>query len=162
MPQKRCRWTAEAFLAALDRSGGEDACWPVPAIIRRDSFGYGRIWLGRRFERTHRIAWKNSRGPIPGRLCVLHKCDNPPCCNPKHLFLGTRADNNADKIAKGRQARGEPMNAHRGKVTAEQVREIRASYAAGGVTMRALCERYGLGLTSMQHLLVRKNWAWVE
>lgn len=55
---------------------------------------------------THRVAWEIYRGPIPNGLCVLHRCDIPACCNPEHLFLGTKADNNADMIAKGRARQG--------------------------------------------------------
>ncbi len=56
---------------------------------------------------THRVAWEDANGPVPDGKCVLHKCDNPPCCNPEHLFLGTREENNADRDAKGRTAKGE-------------------------------------------------------
>lgn len=63
--------------------------------------GYGRVLVS-----AHRLAWELAHGPIPGGLLVLHKCDNPPCCNPEHLFLGTIADNMADKIRKGRGRNG--------------------------------------------------------
>jgi hypothetical protein len=59
--------------------------------------GYGRVLVS-----AHRLAWELAHGPIPDGLLVLHRCDNPPCCNPEHLFLGTVADNMADKTAKGR------------------------------------------------------------
>ena len=64
--------------------------------------GYGQIWSGKQI-RTHRLAWELANGPIPDGIHVLNHCDNPPCCNPEHLFLGTNADNVADKITKGRQ-----------------------------------------------------------
>lgn len=74
----------------------------------RDWSGYGTINVGDgKTDRTHRVAWILANGrPIPGDLCVLHRCDNPPCCNPGHLFLGTRTDNNADMQAKGRGRNG--------------------------------------------------------
>ena len=72
--------------------------------------GYGRIWFNGKSTGTHRVAWELANGPIPDGLHVLHHCDNPPCCETEpsdaypegHLFLGTEADNQADKAAKGR------------------------------------------------------------
>jgi hypothetical protein len=67
--------------------------------------GYGRIWSAPSMVQTHRLAWELAHGPIPLGLKVLHHCDNPPCCEPyglDHLFLGTDADNTADRTAKGR------------------------------------------------------------
>ena len=64
--------------------------------------GYGAVWDGGRHLGAHRLAWELARGPVPAGLCVLHRCDNPPCVNPSHLFLGTKGDNNRDKISKGR------------------------------------------------------------
>jgi hypothetical protein len=67
-----------------------------------DGHGYGSIYADGRLQKAHRVVWQVEHGPIPDGLHVLHQCDNPPCCNPAHLFLGTHADNMADKIAKGR------------------------------------------------------------
>lgn len=64
--------------------------------------GYGRIKVGGVFRMAHRQAWKAAHGPIPEGMIVLHICDNPPCCNPKHLRLGTYRDNARDRVEKGR------------------------------------------------------------
>jgi len=92
-----------------------------------DKYGYGRVGGGG--LAAHRAAWEFTHGPIPAGLCVLHKCDNPPCINPDHLFLGTQGDNSADKVAKGRQARGETQG--NAKLTDAAVVEIRSSALSG-------------------------------
>lgn len=80
----------------------------------RDVQGYGVIYgLGERSKKTgapkgslaHRVSYTVHKGPIPDGLCVCHHCDNPPCINPLHLFLGTRADNNRDCVQKGRRGK---------------------------------------------------------
>lgn len=83
--------------------GGPGECWPWTANCDRD--GYGRMSVKGKQARAHRISYQINRGPIPNGLNVLHKCDNPRCVNPKHLFLGTNGDNMADKTRKGRAAR---------------------------------------------------------
>jgi hypothetical protein len=67
-----------------------------------DRKGYGKTWFEGRSQGAHRVAWQLANGPIPDGLMVMHSCDNPPCCNVAHLSLGTAADNQADKAAKGR------------------------------------------------------------
>ena len=93
---------AERFWEKVDRSGGTDACWPWIGAI--GVHGYGRVNLdGRSTGIASRVAWTLTFGD-PGDLGVLHRCDNPPCCNPAHLFLGTQLDNSRDMVAKGRAA----------------------------------------------------------
>lgn len=93
------------FWAKVNR-GGPDDCWEYQA--KRDRGGYGRFWLDGKTRGAHVVAWLFTRGPVPAGLCVLHRCDNPPCCNPTHLFVGTFGDNNADRAAKGRSAKAQP------------------------------------------------------
>lgn len=96
---------ADNFFANCDQSGGPDACWPYLGSCC--SKGYGTIWVDGRVEATHRHAYRITSGAIPlgpnGKtLFVLHSCDNPPCCNPKHLFLGTSKRNAMDREERGR------------------------------------------------------------
>ena len=75
-----------------------------------DGGGYGTFWDGRGRAKAHRYAWGQKHGPIPEGMHVCHKCDNPPCVNPLHLFLGTAKDNARDKIRKGREKGGGATN----------------------------------------------------
>src|SRR6185503_17639450 len=103
--QPRISISERFWSGVMIRSKNE--CWPWSRSCHRK--GYGQFAIGRKKIETHRVAWILSNGKIEGELCVLHKCDNPPCCNPSHLFLGTLADNNKDMMEKGRQARGEKL-----------------------------------------------------
>jgi len=149
------------FWSKVDRSGGPDTCWPWLTSALAD-FGYGVVGVGGRrknggrTEKAHRVAWMLTFGPIADGLNVLHSCDNPLCCNPSHLFLGTLADNTADMVAKGRHAHGECSYA---KLTWEQVEEIRKRYATGSESQRWIARDYGIS-RSMVGLIVRgERWA---
>lgn len=93
----------------------DDACWPWNAGTDDDGYGKFAVGLGghrQRHIRAHRFAYETFVGLIPDGMVVCHRCDNPPCVRPDHLFLGTPLDNNADKVSKGRHARvwGTPLS----------------------------------------------------
>ena len=79
-----------------------DGCWLWTAGTFARRYGYGQFGLNGHPHKAHRLAWEFTNGPIPEGLSVLHHCDNPPCVNPAHLFLGTRGDNTRDMMMKGR------------------------------------------------------------
>lgn len=90
----------DRFIANVEMSTDDTVCWNWKASL--NSNGYGQIGDKGRNRIASQVAWELANGPIPKGLSVLHKCDNPKCCNPSHLFLGTQRDNMLDAIAKGR------------------------------------------------------------
>ena len=93
--------------------------------------GYGRVrWLGKQ-RLAHRVSFEAHIGPVLDGLCVCHKCDTKSCINPAHLFLGTQADNNADRVAKGRSAPAAGSYNGRARLTEEAVERVRALIALG-------------------------------
>ncbi len=121
-----------------------DGCWNWTGAATE-----GRGYLtGRGTQlRASRVSWELHNGPIAEGLLVCHKCDNPACVRPDHLFLGTQEDNMQDMAKKGRGRR---------KLTEEQVREIRASYPAQG--FRALGKRYGVDKALVGRIIRRELW----
>ncbi len=75
-------------------------CWGWAGYCNRD--GYAKMRVGTTMVSAHRVSYELHYGLIPADACVLHACDNPPCCNPAHLYLGTQADNAADRERRGR------------------------------------------------------------
>lgn len=162
LPDADPRFVAR-LLKRLDRSG---PCWVWTGWCLEK--GYGVIeYKGRRI-RTHRAAWILFKGPIPDGLCVLHSCDNPPCCYPEHLWLGTDLENVADMVSKGRAASGDRSGArtHRerrprgqrhpqAKLTDNDVLEIRA---ASHLSYGARARLYGVERTTISAIVRRKSW----
>lgn len=101
--------------------GNLDECWEWQAF--KNYQNYGSFGLKNAVKRSHRVAWEDAFGNIPNDLCVCHHCDNPACCNPTHLFLGTNADNVADKVSKNRQIKGETHPFYKVPHTEEWKRE---------------------------------------
>jgi len=148
----------ERFWAKVARRGPND-CWEWMA--GKTTAGYGHIHgkggAKGKVIYAHRLSWELLNGPILKELCCLHRCDNPGCVNPTHLFLGSQIDNVADKVAKGRQAHGE--NAGGCKLTSDQVVEIRKEYASGNGTYRQLASKYGVNKAEIGYIVTHKRWA---
>jgi hypothetical protein len=133
-------------------------CWLWTAGT--DQHGYGQIWENstKRWK-AHRLSFTLHCGPIPSGLHVLHQCDNPFCVNPDHLFLGTPADNAADKVAKGR-ARGPGYFGTKhwcAKITQEIADEIRL-LSLSGRSQRKLAAQFGLAKPTVQSILRGRTW----
>jgi len=164
------------FWSKVDTSGGMFACWLWTAYRNRD--GYGVIGFGRGILKlAHRASWEIAHGEIPNNLWVLHRCDNPACVNPSHLWLGTVLDNNRDRDQKGRATHlsGDshwthinPDGVRKGekvpnsKLTSDQVREIRRRYPLGGISQRKLAKEFGITQSTLRAILTRKWWKHVE
>lgn len=134
----------------------ETGCWEWRGYCRPS--GHGAIGIGKQaVDYAHRISWIVHNGPIPDGQAVCHRCDNPPCVNPAHLFLGTISDNNADMRGKGRQARGQTNGS--AKLTDDQVREIRRM--AGSCSQRAIAEEFGVTQQLVSHIIRRTRWGHV-
>lgn len=123
----------------------ETGCWNWTGCKNRG--GYGTINIDNRSTLAHRASYATYRGPVSRRIKVLHRCDNPECINPDHLFLGTQKENVADKVAKGRQARF--------KLTADDISAIRA---ARGTFQRQLARQYGVTQALISRILSGKLW----
>lgn len=125
-----------------------------------DKKGYGIIYSTsrppQRLFLAHRIAWEFKNGVIPNEMDVLHACDNPPCINTNHLFLGTHQDNMADMMAKNRQRKGEATGT--AKLTAEIVCEIRRLAKVGGITQIQLAHQFGVHPNTINVIVNRHHW----
>ena len=140
----------DRFWSKVDKQGD---CWIWTAT--RNSGGYGRARMKGRRYLTHRLVYMWLVGPIPDELHVLHRCDNPPCCNPDHLFLGTDMDNVHDAITKGRHVRGE--KAGRSVLCEADVIGIR-SCASNGVNFVQIARRYGISHRTARSVVRRETW----
>jgi hypothetical protein len=141
------------FHSYVDRSAGPDACWPW--LAGRSSKGYGVFNVSKRQCRANRVAYFLATGRDLGELHALHECDRPDCCNAGHIFLGTNADNMADRNRKGRQAKGESI---RGKLTITDVIEIRAS----GKASEELSTQFGVTSSCINKIRSGKSWRHVQ
>ena len=140
------------FWAKVKKAGPND-CWEWQAYT--NTGGYGRFKAGGNdILLAHRYSYELHHGPIPDGSIVMHSCDNPPCCNPAHLSVGTHKENAADKVDKGRgfSLRGE-VNP-KSKLTEEAVRTIRASSERSVV----LAEQYGVNRVTIAKARYGRSW----
>ena len=142
------------FWPRVDTSGGPDACWPfLGGVDHKD--GYGRFWYDGDTIPAHRAALLISGITVPKATPVCHTCDNPPCCNPRHLFVGSNLDNIVDMVGKGRH--GHHESHHQAKLTADQVLELRRR-SGQGERNASLARAFGISKTHTTRIL--KGLAW--
>lgn len=144
----------------LDRVEKTATCWLW--VGRREKQGYGKMVVRGRGKdvKAHRLAWELFVGPIPDGLCVCHRCDEPSCVNPGHLFLGTHAENMADMVKKKRQASADRNRGGRpgGRLSVALVKEAKLRFSAGGVSKRGLAKKFGVSSSVMIRALNGENW----
>ena len=145
-PIRKQRRYGAPFWESVDRT---DACWNWTGALNSDGYG---SWGGPGADKAHRVAWRLANGEIPQGAHVLHRCDNRRCVNPDHLFLGSNADNVADKMAKNRHLRGEAT--HAARLTEDDVRAIRADSRDNATIGR----QYGVTTTTIWQIKHRKRW----
>lgn len=155
---------AARFWAKVCRTGDDD-CWEWLAGFFNS--GYGAFWANGNNVGAHRVSYMLTVGPIPAGMYVCHSCDNPKCCNPRHLWLGTIDDNFADMRAKGRQARGMRQGMHTrpesrpigerygcAKLTEMLVREILSDTRSH----RKIAADYGVSQVHISRIKRRESW----
>lgn len=156
---RAARWrifTAENVLArfmAKFSEGSENECWNW--IGKPASNGYGRMFVRWEMWPAHRFSFLVFNGINPGAQLVCHRCDNPLCVNPDHLFLGTVKVNAEDMVQKGRQCKGE--RCHKNKLTRDQVVEIRSRYASGESTL-SISKQCGVSNGNIWFIVTGKTW----
>lgn len=155
------RPVSERFWAKVDKRG-PDECWEWQGARVRQ--GYGRMGtVGREIDGAHRVSYELHIGPIPAGMSVCHRCDNPPCVNPAHLFAGTQDENWADMRAKGRNSAPPIRLGHdnnTSKLTTAQVQEIRQR-ASDGVGPTPLAREFGVATSTIKRIVARRSWAWL-
>ena len=142
-----------------------DSCcwiWIGRQLKTKFNYGYFDVFVSTNKSISvyaHRISWELANNqPVPKKLYVLHKCDNPPCVNPAHLFLGTYKDNSDDMIAKGRDNHVKGENHGCAKLTWLQVDKIRDRYASSDITQKQLSKEYNVSEATIRRIIVKKIW----
>lgn len=145
----------ERFWPKVDKRGLDD-CWEWTGC--RVTYGYGQIRQGRRCGRkllSHRVSWELHNSTIPTGMYVCHSCDNPPCVNPRHLFLGTNKDNQEDARRKGRRIFGE--RSPHAKLTDRKVIRMRRIRKTG-LSQEKIAAMFSISLSQTQKILKGEKW----
>jgi HNH endonuclease/helix-turn-helix protein len=149
---------AETFHHFMPGLPPETECWEWTGSL--NGAGYGTIRMVDRKIPAHRVAYELFVGSIPDGLIICHHCDNPPCCNPRHLYPGTHVDNAHDMVMRGRNhVVSLPGSVNpAAKISAEDAASIRRIYAQGGVIQKDLAEMFGITQTTVSAIVRGKSW----
>jgi len=151
-------FTEDVFWEMCDKSDGDDACWPWKGVIDKD--GCGRYKHRKKSIRANRSAYEFFyKEIIPSGAFACHKCDNPSCCNPRHIFIGTPKDNAVDRSVKGRGAPQHAGHNPYSKLKWDDVDFIRENYGRGW-TQQSLAEKFNVTQPTVGRII--RNEAWVN
>jgi HNH endonuclease/helix-turn-helix protein len=157
----------DRFWSRVDKNGPmpsaytqcSENCWLWTGCKdERPGKGYGEFRVNNKKTLTHRYSYLINVGAIPDGLLVCHRCDNPSCVRPEHLWLGTPKDNSQDCSKKGRKNTPKGEDSVSSKLTEVEVREIKETYAAGGITHRELAKRYGVSRPHIGDIINGSRW----
>lgn len=140
----------------IDTSGGPDACWEWQGARHRQ--GYGKVRRHGRDSFAHRLAYADTYGPIPADKQVNHKCNNPPCCNPRHLYAGTSSDNAGDAIRRGtKHYTFLPGEAHcNAKLTEQDIKAILLFH--GVLSSYKVSQKFPVSASNIRRIWARQQW----
>lgn len=149
----------KAFWSKVDIKKNAKECW-IWSGAKKPS-GYGNIKVDGKYKLAHRVAFEIINGKIPTKYIVCHTCDNPSCCNPYHLMLGTTKSNAVDMLIKNRQKKFDIKNTgernHNSKLNNEKVKQIRSLHSKGK-TMKDISKMFGVSPTTIRSVILEKTW----
>ncbi len=145
----------ERFWEKVDKKA-DGECWNW--LASKNQEGYGQFKIDGKMIKAHRVVYELVNGKIENDLFVLHKCDNPMCCNPKHLYLGTQQDNMTDMVNNNRHAKLKGENHGRAILTLKQVNEIRELYRSRKCNQKQLSLMYNIYQGNISDIINNKTW----